>query len=388
MDLERDDLQGADDLAVKADERRMEMRRGKIIAVSLTVCAVGAGMTVNAYAASTTFEMRKKAVSLLGIITTSNYQANVTRGEFAELLVKASDYKEAANAAGTVSVFADVSSKSQYSAAIRTAATNSWMSGYLGGNFKPDEGVTMRDAIKAVLGVLGYTNEDFSGSLQESRLAKFKSLSLYSGIYRDLDEVLTREDCINLFYNLMKAKTKEGNQYGSKIFDLTYNSDGEINTSSILDNSLKGPKILDNDSRNLKSLVPFSLKDATMFLNGEVSDESEINDYATVIYYHEETKMIFAYSNGGENKGATEGRIKAIYYDSSDPFTPVKVVLNTDYQDNGGEGDEFQISGSELQYLFSVYGEFEVDDKVAIVWEKSGSDENATYTVVDVVGDY
>ena len=146
MDLERDDLQGADDLVVKADERRMEMRRGKIIAVSLTVCAVGAGMTVNAYAASTTFEMRKKAVSLLGIITTSNYQANVTRGEFAELLVKASDYKEAANAAGTVSVFVDVSSKSQYSAAIRTAATNSWMSGYLGGNFKPDEGVTMRDA--------------------------------------------------------------------------------------------------------------------------------------------------------------------------------------------------------------------------------------------------
>ena len=265
MDLERDDLQGADDLAVKADERRTEMRRGKIIAVSLTVCAVGAGMTVNAYAASTTFEMRKKAVSLLGIITTSNYQANVTRGEFAELLVKASDYKEAANAAGTVSVFADVSSKSQYSAAIRTAATNSWMSGYLGGNFKPDEGVTMRDAIKAVLGVLGYTNEDFSGSLQESRLAKFKSLSLDSGIYRDLDEVLTREDCINLFYNLMKAKTKEGNQYGSKVFDLTYNSDGEINTSSILDNSLKGPKILDNDSRNLKSLVPFSLKDAPCF---------------------------------------------------------------------------------------------------------------------------
>ena len=36
MDLERDDLQGADDLVVKADERRMEMRRGKIIAVSLT----------------------------------------------------------------------------------------------------------------------------------------------------------------------------------------------------------------------------------------------------------------------------------------------------------------------------------------------------------------
>ena len=137
------------------DERRMGMRRGKMIAAGLAVCAVGAGITVNAYAASTTFEMRKKAVSLLGIMTTSNYQKNVTRGEFAEFLVKASDYKETANVTGTVSVFADVSSKSQYSAAIRTAAMNSWMSGYLGGNFKPDEGVTMRDAIKAVLAVLG-----------------------------------------------------------------------------------------------------------------------------------------------------------------------------------------------------------------------------------------
>ena len=83
--------------------------------------------------------MRKKAVSLLGILSTSDYQANVSRGEFAELLMKASDYRESANAAGTVSVFADVSAKSQYSTAIRTAATNSWMSGYLGGNFKPDE---------------------------------------------------------------------------------------------------------------------------------------------------------------------------------------------------------------------------------------------------------
>ena len=151
------------DLAVMVDERRTGMRRGKMIAAGLAVCAVGAGITVNAYAASTTFEMRKKAVSLLGIMTTSSYQKNVTRGEFAEFLVKASDYKETANVAGTVSVFADVSSKSQYSAAIRTAAMNSWMSGYLGGSFKPDAGVTMRDAIK--------------------------SLSLDSDIYRDLVEI-------------------------------------------------------------------------------------------------------------------------------------------------------------------------------------------------------
>jgi len=47
----------------------------------------------------------------------------------------------------------------------------------------------------------------------------------------------------------------------------------------------------------------------------------------------------------------------------------------------------FTINGSELQYLFSVYGDYGVGDDVAIVWEKSGTEENPTYTVVDVVGD-
>ena len=354
----------------------------------LAVCALSAGMAATAYGATSTFEMRKNVVSLLGIITTSNTQATVTRAEFARMLMNASDDRQLGRTVSNVSVFADVPSTSEYATAIRTASANEWMSGYLGGNFKPDEPVTMRDAVKAALALLGYTNDDFTENIQEARLAQFKKLSLDSNIYRGMNEVLTREDCINLFYNLMKAQTKNGGQYGTQVFELTYNSDGEINTSSILDNSLKGPKILSHDSRNLDDLVPFDLDDAIMFLNGEASDEIEINDYATVVYYHEETKMIFAYSNDGDNKGATEGRIKAIYYDSSDPFTPVTVVLNTYHQDNADNGDEFQLTSSEMQYLFSVYGEFQVGDDVAIVWEKSGNAENASYTAVDVVGDY
>ena len=31
---------------------------------------------------------------------------------------------------------------------------------------------------------------------------------------------------------------------------------------------------------------------------------------------------------------------------------------------------------------------YQVGDDVAIVWEKSGNAENASYTAVDVVGDY
>ena len=49
----------------------------------LAVCALSAGMAATAYGATSTFEMRKNVVSLLGIITTSNTQATVTRAEFA-----------------------------------------------------------------------------------------------------------------------------------------------------------------------------------------------------------------------------------------------------------------------------------------------------------------
>ena len=37
------------------------------------------------------------------------------------------------------------------------------MSGFLGGLFKPDDYITYKDAVKAVLTLLGYTDEDFTG---------------------------------------------------------------------------------------------------------------------------------------------------------------------------------------------------------------------------------
>ena len=182
----------------------------------------------------------------------------------------------------------------------------------------------------------------------------------------------------------MKAKTKNGSQYGSKVFNLKFSSDGEINLSSILDNSMKGPKIMDDYLTSLDSMVPFSTKNATFFLDGQSCEEMDICDQALLIYYHESTKTIFGYSEYGEKKGASSGEIEAIYYDANDPFTPISVELDSYDQDREDGGDTFTLSASEIQYLFSMYGEFKVGDEVFIVWEKNGNNYNA----IDVVGDY
>ncbi len=65
------------------------------------VCAVSAGMTATAYGAESTFAMKKKVVSLLGILTTSDRNAEVTREEFAGMLVKASSQRQSYGAAVT-----------------------------------------------------------------------------------------------------------------------------------------------------------------------------------------------------------------------------------------------------------------------------------------------
>ena len=360
------------------------MLRGSYMAGLACICAVSTVMTSTVYAATTTYDMRKKAVSLIGIMNEGNRNQTVTREEFARMLVNASEYANVTGTTSNVSVYADVSGTSEYAAAIRTAVTNEWMTGYLGGLFKPEQGITMREAARAVLMMLGYTNDDFIGNLNENRMKKFSELALDTNLYCEQNEVLTREECIHLFYNLMKAKTKNGSQYGSKVFNLKFSSDGEINLSSILDNSMKGPKIMDDYLTSLDSMVPFSTKNATFFLDGQSCEEMDICDQALLIYYHESTKTIFGYSEYGEKKGASRGEIEAIYYDANDPFTPISVELDSYDQDREDGGDTFTLSASEIQYLFSMYGEFKVGDEVFIVWEKNGNNYNA----IDVVGDY
>lgn len=362
------------------------MIHGRHMAAMAVVCAASTAMTSTVYGAVTTTNMEKKAMNLLGIISATDYQAYVTRGEFARMLVRASEYRHVDTTVSNVSVYADVLYNSEYASAVRLAANNEWMTGFLGGNFRPDQGVTLREAARSVLALLGYTNSDFAGNINENRMAKFSELGLDANIKKGENDVLTKQDCVHLFYNLMKAKTKSGSTYGSKTFNLTFTSDGEMNMASVMDDSMKGPKVLGNGDK-LDDVIPFSLSKASMFLDGFSSDEDTIDDNALIVYYHESTKTIFAYSDDGETKGATSGELTSIYYDSADPFTPVSIELDSDDQENEEGGDVFKLTSSEIQYLFSIYGEFMVGDDIVIVWEKNGNGENVSYTAIDVVED-
>ena len=336
--------------------------------------------------ASTTLTQRKNALVSAKIIENFDVTLNeqpVSRALFAKMLVMASTYHTTVAAESNVSVFSDVLATSEYASYIRIAAEQGWLSAYLGGLFKPDQGIKMAEAEKACLTLLGYTNEDFSGSMVSNRNAKATAIGLVENISKGVNEYLTYEDCVNIFYNLMKTNTASNETatrsnstiYG-KLFGYTLSDNDEINLLDTLESNLKGPYLLKVD-KSLTSIIPFSRSDASCTLNGESSSADDIENEASsgdpvVIYYNASTKSVYAYSSNGNDMGTITGEITNIYYSSSSLMTPTSVEI---------DGTEYEVGNDDVAYAFSVYSTREKGDKVTVVWRRD-SDGKQEITAV------
>jgi len=360
-------------------------------------------MTVMANTSSANFDMRRQVVNLTGILNVTDYTGQVTRGDFARMLVNASSYRENLPSS-SVSVFADVPGTHPDAVYIRIAASQGWMTGFLGGLFKPEEYITYKDAVKAALAVLGYSDEDFTGDLASSRISKFNYLELNEEVNRQPEEVLNQTDCMNIFYNLLKTKKKDSNEIYGTVLDCELNSDGEINPITILNDERKGPILVRKGFSVIQS-VPFGSENANVFLNGTASTleavkASQQDAGFAVVYYNVKSKTIWAYTTRGWDDDDLEGNnayvllkgeVRNIYYKSTDVMTPTSIRLEIDDDNSDGDFGEdgidedgyltISLNSSELQYLFSIYGGIEVGDEVVMVCNKSGS----SYTAVDAI---
>lgn len=362
------------------------MRQRYVLWTLTAAAAISAGMPMLAEASST-YSMRKKVVLAAGIMAAaSDDSVTVTRAQFAKMLVMASTYRSSVSESNNVAVFADVPAENEYAAYIRTAAEQGWMTGYLGGRFKPDEAVTMQEASRAVLALLGYQDSDFAGNTAANRLAKVSYLELDEEIGKGSLDPLSRADCIHLFYNLLRTnkaehegKTETSSTVYASVLDFTLTSDGEINPLEALENKLKGPYALKD--RSLGSVLPFSLSKASFYLDGERASKDEIEEDAVVVYYNTTTKNVYGYSEGSEaGRGAAVGELEAIYYKSSDVMIPTSIVVS---------GVEYALETSDMQFAFSVYGRLEIGDEIVVIWENRtrsvNEDDEIEYTLVDYI---
>lgn len=367
------------------------MRTG---AVLLTVAAA-ANAAVISYAAELsggTQSYRNRVIDVCGISDLDALSGGVSRAEFARMLVKASTYKDSVGSS-QIAAANDVPASNENAAYVRVALRQGWMRTRLGGKFAPEDALTLNDAAKAAMTLLGYTDEDFSGNVTENRLAAFRGLDLDDGVQAaNGTDVLTKQEALNILYNLLRTTPKNGNNIYGSVLDLSLDSNGEINATDLLELNMTGP-ILVKNMAELRAALPFTLEEANLYFNGQTPGysqygimyyESQLNSEGwMILYYNENTKTVWAYGNdtGDNTYHCVRGDVEAIYYTDDNVITPSSVAI---------DGTEYSLNNSDVKFMFSINGDIKVGDEVVLICKdntRTGADgeELTDYYAIGVV---
>lgn len=292
-----------------------------------------------------------EAIRVLGILAGDesgnlNLSGQVTRAQFAAMMASASAYKDSVSTYGS-SLFKDVKGDHWASGYVRLAVEQGWMSGYVDGTFRPDQSITLEEGCTALLRLLGYDASSLTGSYPTAQLAKAESLGLLDDLSASRGDILTRQDCVDLFYNALVAQTSAGTVYGTSLGYTVTN--GEVDYSALVSAETKGPYISQDGSLSL----PFSLSGATIYRNDTLSSASEVeaND---VYYYNAGMATVWVYHNqvAGTLTGVSPSKV-----------SPTSATV---------AGVTYEIGTSEAAYQLSSQGSFSEGDIVTLLLGMNG----------------
>ena len=361
------------------------MKKNKIINISiclflLVVSILNIFHITFAASSAAGQEMRNQVMYLADVIQDDvNMLSGVTRAQLAKMLAKASEYKDSVYDQANKSVFQDVTKNHPYSSYIKLVSEKGYMSGFLNGNFSPDKFATYNELIRGCLALLGYENSDFAGDQTMGRYTTFCALDLNENIdkSKDVSSNITKLEAVNAIYNLLKAKKKGSNTaYGTTVFNMTVNSDGELNASGLLKVNMQGPFIMKR-GQTLYDVLPFSPENANYYINGTTANftiiQRELYDTGfVVLYYNEATRTVYAYRQGASMDSSVvvaSGYVSHIYYNASDTLTPNSVQIDL---------AKYTLANSEVKFAFSYAGTVGIGDRVVFIYETSKDYEGST----------
>ena len=276
----------------------------RILAFLLAVSIAVSVLVLPVSAASINNTALQTAITLGAVPTGQELSANITRGAFAKMLVSFSTYRESVGAQGTVgTLYRDVPGTSQWAPYIRIAVQQGWMNGYTDGSFRPDNTVTLEEACAAVLKLLSYKTTDLTGSFPQAQLNKAQQIGLRDQLTCTQGQAMTYEQSTLLLYNALRANTASGSAYGSSLGFTV--SNGQVDTSSVLLKSRKGPFVAAEGTQ-----LPFT--PVSVYRNDKASASAELNKY-DVYYYSESLQTVWIYTR------RAAGRITAVSPSASAP---------------------------------------------------------------------
>lgn len=315
----------------------------RVFSAALTLCLTLSLLCTGAEAAGSS--AKQEAIQALGILTAGDsLTSQVTRAQFAQMLVAASPYKDAAEGYGA-SLFKDLKGDHQSSGSVRIAIEQGWMSGYIDGTFRPDQAITLEEGCSALLKVLGYDPSTLKGAFPAAQLAKANSIGLLDDVSAQRGSKLTWQDCVDLFYNLLTAKTSAGVVYGTTLGYTVTN--GQVDYSALVTADTKGPYVAESTALSL----PFT--PGTVYYNGVASSLSAVQQY-DVYYYNANMSTVWVYHD------RVTGTLTGV---SPSKATPTAATV---------AGVSYQLGTTEAAYQLSSQGSFQEGDMVTLLLGMNG----------------
>ena len=318
------------------------MKTKHFVSAALALCLT-LSLCVGAQAAGS--GAKQEALQALGILTAGDSLTNpVTRAQFAQMLVAASPYQDGAEGYGS-SLFKDLKGDHWASGYVRIAIEQGWMTGYVDGSFRPDQAISLEEGCAALLRALGYDPTALKGAYPAAQLSRAGALGLLDGVSARQGGALTRQDCVDLFYNLLTAQTSAGTVYGTTLgYTIT---NGQVDYSALVSSHTKGPFVAESSALSL----PFA--PGTVYYNGAVSALSAVQPY-DVYYYNANMSTVWICHN------RVTGTLTGLSPSAAAP-TAVTVA-----------GVSYQLGTSEAAYQLSSQGSFQEGDMVTLLLGLNG----------------
>ncbi|MFI3253744.1 MAG: S-layer homology domain-containing protein [Eubacteriales bacterium] len=291
-----------------------------------------------------------------------NLEKEVSRAEFATMLVAASPYKNTTTHFG-YTLFPDVASSHWASGYIKVVVEQGYMLGQLDGKFSPDRQVLLEEAVTAVLCLLGYTSDSLSGTYPQAQFAKYYELDLDDYMSATTGDILTRGDCMYLFFNLMNTNDINGNPYATQLGYSVTNT-GELDTMALTTANTEGPFLV--GTHQLPSTI-YDLE--TVYKNDKLATSTAFSNY-DICYYNDKVNTVWIYDE------KVTGRLTNI----DSVYAPTTVTV---------AGTTYSLETTNVKYKFSVGGSYEEGDIVTLLLGQYGQVADvldSTVTESSVVG--
>ncbi len=325
------------------------MKTKRILSALLSLClTLSLVLPATAAGSAVSLDEALQAVTALGIMSEDGAMSQrVTRAQFITMAIKASPGGDGVGQAAT-SPYPDVPRSHWASGYVEAGVARGLISGFSDGTFRPDQEVKLAEAVSIVLALLGYGPEDFSGAYPSGQMAMFHSLKLDRGVSASgAQALITRQDAVYLFYDLLSAKTREGTPY-IQLLGHALDASGKPDLVSLINGEMEGPVVAQGSWKSSLSFAP-----AKVYRNGDLASLSAVQDY-DVIYWNEAMDTLWAYA-----RKAT-GPIQAI---EPDRAAPVSVTV---------AGRTYAIESSAAAYALSDLGQYHLGDTVTLLLGRSG----------------